>query len=131
MARKHQRHSWLIRRQVAKEYVEGGRTLKELSARYNVPHQTIWDWVKSYSSEVAQPSKVATFNVMTSVEQKAYEALQKENEELRKQLEFAQMKGVAMETIIDLAKEEFGIDLLKNSGARQSVKSKTPTRRQK
>jgi transposase-like protein len=131
MARKHQRHSWLIRRQVAKEYLEGGRTLKELSVRYNVPYQTIWDWTRSYDSEVDQPSKVATFNVMTSEEQKAYEALKKENEALRKQLEFAQMKGVAMETIIDLAKEEYGIDLLKNSGARQSVKSKTPTRRQK
>lgn len=131
MARKHQRHSWLIRRQVAKEYLAGGRTLKELSARYNVPYQTIWDWTQSYDSPVEQPPKVATFNVMTSEEQKAYEALKKENEELRKQLEFAQLKGVAMETIVDLAKEEYGIDLLKNSGARQSVKSKTPTRRQK
>jgi hypothetical protein len=68
---------------------------------------------------------------MTPEEQKEYEALKKENEALKKQLEHSHMKTVAMETIIDLAKQEYGIDLLKNSGARQSVKSNKTTRRQK
>ena len=131
MAREHQRRGWMIKRQIVKEYLEGSGTLRELSVRYNIPNQTISDWIKSSDGQAEQPVKAPTFETMTSEEQKAYEALQKENEELKKQLEFAQMKGIAMETIIDLAKEEFGIDLLKNSGARQSVKSKTPTRRQK
>lgn len=131
MARKHERHSWMIKRQVAREYLEGSKTLRELSRQYDIPNQTIWDWTKSYNREEEQPPKVATFSVMTSEEQKTYEALVKENEALKQQLEQAKMKGVAMETIIDLAKEEYGIDLLKNSGARQSAKSKKTTRRQK
>lgn len=131
MARNHQRRSWLLRRQVVKEYLGGSKTLRELSAQYNIPNQTICDWIKSYEQDMGRGSEVGTFSVMTNEEQKAYEALKKENEELRKKLEFAQMKGVAMETIIDLAKEEYGIDLRKNSGARQSAKSSKTTRRQK
>ena len=57
--------------------------------------------------------------------------LKKANEDLKKDLEFAQMKTIAMEILIDLAKEEYGIDITKNSGARQSAKSNKTTRRQK
>lgn len=150
LKRGHQRRSWLFRRQVALEYLEGSLTLKELSAKYQVPFQTISDWGKMYSKDLG-PQKVANFSDMTDEEQKDYEALKEQNEFLRKQLEsirsgqelkkendvlkeeleFAQMKAKAMEIIIDLAKEEYGIDILKNSGARQSAKSSKTTRRQR
>jgi hypothetical protein len=88
---------------------------------------------------------------MTTEEQKHFELLRQENEllkqqlgsvqidqqtrneheSLKKELEFAQMKVKAMEVIMDLAKEEYGIDLRKNSGARQPIRSKTTIRRQK
>ena len=68
---------------------------------------------------------------MTNEEQKAYDALKQQNEALKKDLEFAQMKTRAMEIMIDMAKEEYGIDVRKNSGARQPAKSKKTTRRQK
>lgn len=150
LQKKHQRHSWLFRRQVALEYLAGSLTLKDLSAKYNVPFQTISDWGRVYGKELEQ-RKVVIFKDMTAEEQKHYDALKQQNELLKKQLEsiqsdqqlkkendalkeeleFAQMKAKAMEIIMDLAKEEYGIDLRKNSGARQSVKSNKTTRRQK
>lgn len=146
---KRPRYSWFLRRQVALEYLESTKTLGELSIAYGVPAQTICRWVHSYSSDL-QKRKVYNFNAMTAEEQKQYNTLKQENERLRqmleagqdealkqqnaslkKELEFAQMKAKAMETIIDLAKEELGIDLRKNSGARQPVKLKKTTLRQK
>ena len=37
---------------------------------------------------------------------------------LKKKLEYEQLKTFALETMIDLAKSELGIDLRKNSGAK-------------
>ena len=148
--RKRPRYSWSLKRQVATHYLEGSRTLQELSDLYKIPHQTIWDWAKSYADDQEKrSSRILTID-MTAEDQKHYELLRQENELLKQQLaaksasalesenealkmdlEYAWMKALAMETIIDLAKEEYGIDLRKNSGAKQPVSSKTATRRQK
>lgn len=148
--RRHQRHSWPFRRQVAHEYLGGTITLKDLSSKYNIPFQTISDWGRIYKDDFEE-KKVVIFKDMTAEEQKNYEELRqqnellkkqledvrsdqqlkKENDTLKKELEFAQMKTKAMEIIIDLAKQEYGIDITKNSGARQSAKSSKTTRRQK
>ena len=68
---------------------------------------------------------------MTNEEQKEYELLKRQNEALKKELEFAQMKARAMEIMMELAKEEYGIDIRKNSGAKQQAKSKKNTHGQK
>lgn len=150
LKRRHQRVSWFLRRQIAIQYHEGTKTLKELSEEYNIPHQSISRWSREYASDL-QKRKGRIFNNMTNEEMKRYQelveenerlkkqvesltpdhVLQQENEVLRKDLEFARMKTKAMETIIDLAKEEYGLDLRKNSGARQPVRSKQTIRRQK
>jgi hypothetical protein len=56
---------------------------------------------------------------MTPEEKKELDLLKKQNEALKKKLEYEQMKNFALETMIDLAKEELGVDLRKNSGAKQ------------
>lgn len=143
-------YSWHLRRQIAIEYLEGNKTLQELSVIYAIPHQSISRWSRNYADDLSK-RKGRILGGMTPEEQKNYEvlrqqnellrreleavqtdqALKTENEVLKKDLEFAQMKAKAMEIIIDLAKEEYGIDLTKNSGARQSAKLNRTTRRQK
>ena len=56
---------------------------------------------------------------MTDEEQKERTELQKQLEVLKEKLEYEQMKNFALETMIDLAKSELGVDLKKNSGAKQ------------
>jgi transposase-like protein len=144
------RYSWLLKRQVALEYLNGGKTLQGLSEAYGIPHQSISRWSNEYRSDLNK-RKGRILGDMTPEEQKNYEvlrqqnellkkelesiqtdqALKKENETLKKDLEFAQMKAKAMEIIMDLAKEEYGIDLRKNSGAKQPASSKRTTRGQK
>lgn len=145
--RRHQRHSWFIKRQVILEFREGGKTMLELSNIYGIPHQTICDWNKKFGNDIGQ--KNTYLNPMTPEEQKEYDQLKEENERLKqaikastnvdleqqnialkKDLEYARLKALAMETLVDLAKTELGIDLRKNSGARQPVRSGTTTPKQ-
>jgi transposase-like protein len=108
-----------LRRKVAMEYINGDLSLHQLSRIYNIPNQNISRWVKEYSSELAEePKDIA----MTSEEQKEFESLKKQNEALKKKLEYEHMRNFALETMIDLAKTELGIDLRKNSGAKQPKK---------
>lgn len=140
------RRSWFIKRQVVLEYLEGKKSMMTLSRQYDIPNQSISRWVQDYSRDI-EKRKVHILDAMTEEERKQYDALKLDNEllkkaleqkqtleqandALKKDLEFAQMRARAMEIIIDLAKEEYSIDLRKNSGARQSAKSKKTTRRQ-
>ena len=143
-------YSWYLKRQIAIEYLNGNKTLSELSISYDVPHQSISRWSKDYAADQKKRTGRILSADMNAEDQKHYEVLKQENELLKKQLasvqqqhlqeenavlkkelEFSQMKALAMETIIDLAKEEYGIDLRKNSGARQPVRSGKTTRKQK
>jgi transposase len=109
-----------FKRKVAMDYVTGDRSIHQLSRIYNIPNQNISRWVKEYSSElVEEESKITP---MTAEEQKDFEALKKQNEALKKKLDYEHMRNFALETMIDLAKTELGIDLRKNSGAKQPKK---------
>ena len=56
---------------------------------------------------------------MSEKERQKLEALQKQVKELEKQLENAQMKKVALETMIDVAEEQLKIKIRKKSGPKQ------------
>jgi hypothetical protein len=56
---------------------------------------------------------------MTEQEQEEMTNLQKQLKSLQDKLQYEQMKNFALETMVDLAKSELGIDLRKNSGAKQ------------
>ena len=110
------RHDITFMRRVAQTYVDGDQSLNQLSQRFGVPNQTISRWVLQFSSELAEEQNI---NPMTEQEQKDVAALQKQLDLLKKKLEYEQMKNFALETMVDLAKSELGIDLRKNSGAKQ------------
>ena len=105
-----------FKRMVAKQYLETGQSLSQVAHQYGVAKVDVSNWKKLFSSELAgQPILVP----MTEQEKKDLKALQKQLKALEKKLEYEQMKTFALETMIDLAKTELGIDLRKNSGAKQ------------
>lgn len=105
-----------FRRKVANDYINGDLSLYQLSALYKVPPQSISRWAIRFSGELAAQ---AIITPMTEQEQKDMSALQKQVEELKKKLEYEQMRNFALETMADLAKTELGIDIRKNFGAKQ------------
>jgi transposase-like protein len=123
MGRKGQRgrpnHDVALRRKIGMEYANGDQSLYQLAARYQIPPQTISRWAHQYSSELAEELIIPD---MTEQEQKEFTELKKQNAELKKKLEYEQMRSFAWETMADLAKTELGIDIRKNFGAKQPKK---------
>lgn len=56
---------------------------------------------------------------MTEKERQKLESLQKRVKKLEKQLEDAQMKNIALDTLIDVAEEQLKIPIRKKAGAKQ------------
>ncbi|HEY2726184.1 MAG TPA: hypothetical protein VGI61_03350 [Parafilimonas sp.] len=56
---------------------------------------------------------------MTEKERQKLEALQKQVKALEQRLEDAQMKNIALETLIDVAEEQLKIQVRKKAGPRQ------------
>ena len=106
-----------FRRKVALQYLEGNQSVLEVAQAYGLKKHCVSNWAWIFSKELAQ--KDAIVLDMTDQEAEELVLLKKQNEALKKSLEHERMKNFALETMIDLAKEELGVDLRKNSGAKQ------------
>lgn len=107
-----------FRRWLVRELDAGRITVSEAIRRFNfnpVNSKTlIGHWRKKYASDIA-----VTLPAMTEKERQKLEALQKKMKQMEKQLEDAQMKNIALETMIDVAEEQLKIDIRKKSGPKQ------------
>jgi transposase-like protein len=99
------------------EYKGGDKSMAGVAEHYGLTKYLVKSWVNRYSGELA--GQQITGVPMTAEEQKELALLKKQLGSLNEQLEYEQMKNFALETMIDLAKEELGVDLRKNSGAKQ------------
>jgi transposase len=104
---------WLVRELDAQRI-----TIREAIERFNFNpnsgHALIRSWRKKYASDIA-----ITLPVMTEKERRKLEALQKQLKQMEKQLEHAQMKNIALETMIDVAEDQLKISIRKKSGPKQ------------
>lgn len=111
-------HEIAFRRWLIRELDAGRITLAQITERFNLNPASVYNlistWRKKYSSEIA-----LTLPVMTEKERQKVKALQKRAQELEKQLEDAQMKNAALETMIDVAEEHLKIVIRKKSGPKQ------------
>ncbi|MFI5205444.1 MAG: transposase [Candidatus Paceibacterales bacterium] len=107
-----------FRRMVALEYIEGDQSASEVASAYKLTKQQVHSWAQFFSKELALKDAIVVTD-MTEQETEDLEQLKKQNEALKKSLEYERIKNFALETMIDLAKEELGVDLRKNSGAKQ------------
>lgn len=104
---------WLVRE------IESGRmTVGEAKERIELfsknPDSLIHVWRKKFAPQIT-----FTLPVMTEKEKEKLHAAQKRMKELEKQLEDAQMKNIALETMIDIAEEQLKIVIRKKSGPKQ------------
>jgi hypothetical protein len=104
---------WLVRE------LDGGRiTVGDAIERFNFNPASgsdlIRSWRKRYAADIA-----ITLPVMTDKERPKLEALQNKMKQMEQQLEDAQMKNIALETMIDVAEEQLKIAIRKKSGPKQ------------
>lgn len=95
-------------------YLRGGVTLRELEARYKVPHSTIHRWVKEFESGLTAEQLRASMERRTKQGE-----LPVEVRELQRQLAEERLYNELLNTMIDIAEDQLGVDIRKKSGAKQ------------
>ena len=104
---------WLVR-EIQAGRMTMGEACTHISFYSKSPSALLRLWQKQYSSEID-----FTLPVMTEKEKSKLVDAQKRMRLLEKQLEDAQMKNIALETMIDLAEEQLKITIRKKSGPKQ------------
>lgn len=105
------------REKVVEEYLRGGVTLRELGEEHGIDFRTIHRWVKEAERDLEPVEKVKA-KQRRSLAVKVRE-LPTDVKQLRKELEEAQLKNELLNAMIDIAEDQFGIDIRKKRGARQ------------
>ena len=113
------KYSDSLKRQIVQEYYSGKETSKELAERYGLlnsdtVHQFV-RWCKSQGDDFSHLP-----GPLTEEERKNLPALQKRVMELEGLLENERLKTLGLETMMDIAEKELGIDVRKKSVTKQS-----------
>ena len=112
--RRSRKFSEEIRRKAVKEFRSGKYTAQELSDLYHCSPTTIYRWIYKYSP--ADQPKLNVVQMADSSDKKLKE-LQQQITDLQAALGRKQIQVDFYEKMMDLAKEEYGLDLKKNSSS--------------
>ena len=132
-----QKFSHSLKRSICIEYMQSGKSRKEIALKYNLPSvNTLASWINSCLSPLEihekcaslQPVTVQMDSNMSQQKEEApidvaamsalIEAQRKQIEKLEKQLKYSQDKNLALNTLIDVIEEQ-GIKVRKKAGVRQ------------
>ena len=114
------KYSPAVVRAVLYDVQTSSQTLAQIAAKYGLPKGSgsmISKWVKKYSSDFSSMEELqpATNNLPHA----SLSAKGGSGKELQKQLEEAKRKIICLETMIDIAEREIGVDIRKKSGTKQ------------
>ncbi len=107
---------------IIEEYEKGLYSVNELEKIYGVGNPTIYSWIYKYSNYNKKSIQIVEMKDSQLAKLKEMEARIKE---LERAVGQKQMNIDYLEKMIDLAKEEFDIDIKKNSNTPQSDGSKS------
>jgi hypothetical protein len=96
------------------------QTLAQIAAKYGLPKGSgsmISKWIKKYSSDFSAMKELQPTAANTDFMLSAAKIVREK--ELQKQLEEARRKIICLETMIDIAEREIGVDIRKKSGTKQ------------
>lgn len=107
-----------FRRWLVSEIDSGRMSIQEARSRFKLPQR--FDktykqvWQPKYSDEIH-----LSLEAMSSKDRTDNKNLEQRIKELEKQLELAQMKNVAINTMIDIAEKDYKLEIRKKSGPKQ------------
>ena len=132
-----QKFSRSLKRSICIEYMQSGKTRKEIAMKYNLPNVgTLSGWIQSCLSPLEIHEKCASLQPVTIQQDSAMakekeekpmdvasmsaliEAQRKQIAKLEKELKFSQDKNLALNTLIDVIEEQ-GIKVRKKAGVKQ------------
>lgn len=111
-----------FKKSIVKEYEQGHFTVMELSRLHSLSYSKIYQWIYRYSTY--NKKKVMVVEMKESSQQKVKQ-LEQRIKDLERIVGQKQITIDYLEKMIELAKEEFDIDIKKNSNTPPSTGSKT------
>jgi len=107
-----------FRRWLISQIDSGNMSMNEVRDRFQLKQvnikRTLRRWQELYSDELH-----LSLNAMSSKDRADNRELEKRIEELEKQLELARMKNVALNTMIDIAEQDYKLSIRKKSGPKR------------
>lgn len=117
------RYSLAFKKQIVREY-ENGTSANYLRQKYGIGGgSTITGWVRQYGRK---GTRYKLMVIQTPEEQNRIRELEARIQELESALAQVTLDKIMLEAIVEVAEQEYGIDVKKNSVARSS---KQPTSR--
>ena len=111
-------YSESFKRQVLDDYFQSGMSQHDFAKKYQIHVNTLNTWInacKNGSKSVSLRSN----SIHMDAKDQALENLRIENEKLRREVEYHKLRVAGYERLLEIIKEEDGIDLLKKDGAKQ------------
>lgn len=103
-----------------KEYEKGSFTVNEISRLYGISYQTVYNWIYKYSTYNKKGLRIVE---MEASSKNKVKELQDRIKELERIIGQKQLNIDYLEKTIEIAKNDFDIDIKKNSDTPQSTGS--------
>lgn len=122
MSTKRRTFTEAFKMQVLSDYYSNGCNVRATARKWGIVHQNILQWLKdsckNQNKDVSLPQEESETD-MRSEEKQDILALQERISKLEKSLEYERLRVSAYERLIEIVKQEDGIDVLKKDGAKQ------------
>ena len=113
--RKILRYSHAFKQKVVGEIESGELTIGQAKRLYDIKGaETIQCWLRSFGKHHLLPNVV---RIEMKHEKDRIKALEKENQQLMKALAKLELEKMALEELVEISKEKYGIDLKKKSAS--------------
>ena len=118
--KKTRRYSVEFKRKIVKDFENGTFTVLELSKLHLIPFQTIYGWIYYYSTHSVKSTEIVEMKESST---KKLKDLESRIKELERAVGQKQLYIDYLERMMEIAKEDLGVDIKKNFGTPRSTGS--------
>ena len=111
-------YSQAFKQQVLDDYFQSGMSQNASARKWKIPPTTISSWLKTCKNAKKSVS-LRSNSIHMDAKDQAIANLRLENERLRREAEYQKLRVAGYERLLEIVKQEDGIDLLKKDGAKQ------------
>lgn len=117
---KRKKYADSFKRQVVLEVLSGKITKEEARRRYHIAGKcTVLRWMRQYAGIKSNSSGSDPIPILRDMkEDRTKSELEKKIKELEAKLEYTELKGRAYQIMVEIAKDQYNLDLEKKSGAK-------------
>ena len=115
-----------IKLKIVGEVLSGELTKEQARRLYNIKSKSgVLEWMRKFANVATKSSGIDPIPILKDMSSPLEESekLKARIKELEDELKISKLKGKAYQIMVEIAKQDYGIDLEKKSGAKQSKNS--------